>query len=225
MVNKTLIFLAGAAVGSVITYFLTKRVFQKKADDEIAEMYQKYRIEKYGESTAAADEAVKENEKRKEEILNKVRSERNMAEKEEEEPWLPDEERITYGDIASKYKYGNGDHTYRLPYVITEKEWNDPKYKDHSKGLVWNYYIKNGVVTNEMDEELTVHEVQDYLGDEFMEYFRDKPDKEECYVRNDRMRLDILVQKINDFYVDSEEGERNRDEWNSKHEDESENEE
>lgn len=213
--NKAIVFAIGMLVGAGITagvsYFIikkTRKQEEERADKEIHEMELYFKRRR--KAVEEADEAVNENEKKKEEVLNNVRhaieDEAEPVDRIEGETDHDREQRILHEYqeklMANGYqsKYARDIHIRTdLPYVITINEYNDPNFSDYYKDLRFKYF-SDGTVLNELDEELDMHEVEDSIGDEFMEFFRDNPDEEECYVRNDQRRIDYVVQRVHEYY-------------------------
>jgi gas vesicle protein len=190
MLNKALYFIAGAAVGAVVTYFMVNKKAQERADKEVEEVTERLHI-RYKKDEA--DEVVKKNEARKEELLDKVNS--NLS---EAIPEMSPEDKDTfkkYSEIIQRHGYLKR----KTINVITEDDFKDPQFDDYYKQLGYLYYL-DGTVANELDEELEWHEIEDSIGVDFMAYFRDNPKEEICHVRNDERRVDYEIQRVDDFH-------------------------
>lgn len=192
MLSKALYFVVGAAVGAVVTYFVVNKAAQDRADAEINESLERLRASRR-HKREQADEMVKENEARKEELLDKMKSDPT-----EDVPEMPPEDKEVYkkyASIVSRYGALKRDTIN----VITADEFGDRNFDDYYKQLGFTYY-KDGTVANELNEELDWHEVEDTVGVDFMAYFRDNPNADICYVRNDKNRVDYEIQRVDDIY-------------------------
>lgn len=208
MINKALWFIAGTAIGAVTSYFITKKIVKKQIETEKDKEFEAERKrlkaeykEKYDKAGKAASKIVKENEERKEEILNGVSNKRSKHHEESVPVDKPSHadfvENLKIINDAGYTRYGAN----RPPHhVITDEQFNDPKFEDYYKGLIFTYFKQDGTVLNEMDERLDEHEIEDSVGTDFMVYFRDNPDEEECYVRNDNRRIDYTIQCVDEIY-------------------------
>lgn len=203
MLNKTLYFVIGAAVGAVASYFITKKVIsdreRDRADKKIDEIVEMYRS-KYVQVSTKADEVAKRNEERKEELLNDIKQ------SEKPEKAKADYNVVTHDDFVENLKIINEAGYTRYGankpphHVISYEEYNDPKYEDYYKGIEYVYYKGDGTVLDELGEEMDIHEIEDSVGTDFMIYFRDHKDETECYVRNDNRRIDYTVQCEDGYY-------------------------
>lgn len=192
MLVKTLYFLAGAAVGGIATYLIVNKTITQRekdrADKEIKETKEMYK-KKYGKVSAKADEVAKRNDERKEELLERLN---NASESAEYERIRSNYDRTTYMDDQGHVRRNTIQ-------VITPDERDDPKFEDFHKESDYFYYT-DSTVSNELDEELDDYEVENSVGYDFMEFFRDNPNVDECYVRNFDRRTDYTIQRVNKKY-------------------------
>ena len=198
---KALYFLAGAAVGAVASYLITSQVVSKRerdrADKEIEDVKEK--LGRRRKAVDTADAVARENESRKEELLDRaIKSRESEAVPEiPENNYSPEELALkdSYREIITK----NGYLKRSSIHLISTDDFADPNFEDYHKEYAFSYY-KDGTISNELDEELEWHEVEDSIGVDFMAYFRDNPEETECYVRNDDRRIDYVVQRKDELY-------------------------
>ncbi len=83
--------------------------------------------------------------------------------------------------------------------MIDYDQYNDPNYNDYHKEAAYSYY-QDGTVSDELDGELDWRDIENTVGVDFMAYFRDNPDEDLCYVRNNENRVDYTIQRVEGYY-------------------------
>jgi hypothetical protein len=199
---NVLLFTAGAAVGSAVTWYVVKTKYERIAQEEI--------------------DSVKETWARmmREEALNDTSVEDEFIDDDEDDEMDSDEddftsaERIDYSRLASMYNKsgddddtendgeGEGDSTDDVevpsidgPYVITPDEFADGNF-DHS--LYCLTYYSDGVLANDWWEEI---DIDDTIGRDALDHFGDYAE-DIVHVRNKRLEADYEVAQDPRRYAD-----------------------
>lgn len=77
------------------------------------------------------------------------------------------------------------------PYLITEEEFDDPRYEDYEK-IFLTYYADTDDLVDENDETAIINR-EVYVGTEFPFEFGTSEDPDFVHVRNDMMKLDFEI--------------------------------
>lgn len=177
--SKVLIFAAGAAVGSVVTWKLVEEAYKKIAADEIASV-QEYYSDKY-DIVKPADE--------------------DESEDDEEGPVIDQNDIREYAEtlLSNRYTdYANGGVTKEKteevtevrdtkgPYVISPDEYAANNDYDN---ITYTCYA-DGVVTD-MNNQV-MRDVEDILGIHPLDHFGDY-EEDSVYVRNDELEIDYEI--------------------------------
>lgn len=187
------IFLAGAAVGAVASYFFTKEKVEKRAQEDISSM------EKIFKDKYAPDEDVSESENAQGGISEKT------PEPEKEEPTAKAKKPINYGKFEQvkqkilynkplKYDDSNDTKTVRRknntmePYVINEEEFIEMQNEDGWEAMEVNFdpaAANNMYFYDNNGNEVSI----DSVGNEALAYLNDADPDEVVYVRNDEIQM------------------------------------
>jgi hypothetical protein len=184
MNKKLIMFLLGAATGSLFTYLY----FQKKEEVYEPEMGITYTEPTYGSREAYENEKVEEvvEPERKVLVMNKDR----------------------YKKVLNNYS--NSPEAIEesikpvrmLPYAITFEEFCE-KFYNHDKNTI-TYYSKDDVLVDE--DETPVEDPAWTIGSDTLDKFgvgSDDPDV--VYVRNEKLAIDYEVIRIDGYYSPTEE--------------------
>lgn len=185
ILSKILIFAAGAAIGSAVTY----KLVWAKADQTIREETQSVK-DAYG---ARLDEI--------EGIGDKGQPEIDIS---EERDYTKPEEAFTAQDIhdyavtadqyvsyASKPENETPKEVSKMdePYIIQPSEYGE--FEDYEQ-LSLTYYSGDRVLTDDMDE--FIDDADDVVGADFMSHFgENEDDPDSIYIRNDRLKCDYEI--------------------------------
>lgn len=164
--SKIIIFTAGAAIGSVVTWKLVEAKYEQIAREEIESVKDLYFGEKREKSSEEGDDDSEE----------------------------PDQDEYTQliknagyaGDLENKIKEEE-DNTME-PYVISPEEFDEVGYETVSL-----YYFEDGVVTNAITNEV-IDNVEELIGDDFAEHFGEYED-DSVFIRNDYLETDYEILK------------------------------
>lgn len=172
ILSKCIIFAAGAAIGSAVTWKIVKTKYEKIADEEIESVREMYA------KKAAREEDVSEEE-----------PDVNIDEEQIE--------RSDYAKIIEDAEYGEPeeevDDDMVGPYVIPPDDFDEEGYDTISL-----YYYDDGVLENMYTKEI-VENVDELVGKESLTHFGEYED-DSVFVRNDRLRLDIEILRVSGNY-------------------------
>lgn len=166
LLSKIMIFVAGAGIGSAITYKLVKKQYDQIIQEEIDSV--------------------------KEAFSNKPES--TDAEKHEEEEQEP--EKVKYRSIVGEAGYATEsekeeeeEEDMEKPHIISPEEFGDSDY-----AVLTLTYFLDGTVLNDRNKIVT--NVEELIGEGFAKHFGDYPeDPDTVYVRNDNLGIDFEVLK------------------------------
>lgn len=190
LIVKGMIFAAGAAIGSVVTWKMVKTKYEQIAQEEIESVR-----EAFGRGNDDTEEPAENEEENivtagpsvAEEIRGIVEKLGYTAESNEKEE--PNEE--------SKEEEEDEEDMDSKPYVISPDEFGDCEYITVSL----SYYL-DGIVTNEQGK--IVANTDELIGEDFADHFGEYED-DSVFVRNDRLGMDFEILKdYRDYYEDEE---------------------
>ena len=187
------IFLSGAAIGAVASYFFTKEKIEKRAQEDISAM------EKIFKDKYAPDEDNSESENAQGDISEKT------PEPKKEEPVAKAKKPINYGRFEQakqkilynkplKYDDSNDTKTVKRkgnnmePYVINEEEFIEMQNEDGWEAMEVNFdpaAANNMYFYDNNGNEISI----DSVGNEALAYLNDADPDEVVYVRNDEIQM------------------------------------
>lgn len=187
IIFNMLLFTAGAAIGSVVTWKLVKDKYERIAQEEIDSVKETWR-RLQSEGTDDRDES---------DIESEDEGEGEYADEEEDDPIM-----TTYHDLANMYQTGRsaGEETEnggegeedrevpicKAPYVIQPEDFGDGNF-DHELHCLT--YYADGILANDWYETL---EIDDTIGDDALEHIGDYAE-DIVHVRNERLQADYEV--------------------------------
>lgn len=170
--SKFITFVAGAVVGSAVTWKLVKTKYEKIAQQEI-------------------DSVIKEFNRMKEGIEPRIEEE--LAEEKDD----PDERKVEYTNYKSLirdsgYNYEEEfdeeeDKEMIEPYVIPPYEFDENGYE-----TVTLYYYACGTLADQFDE--IVNDIDELIGEDSLSHFGEY-EKDSVHVRNDNLKTDYEILK------------------------------
>lgn len=164
--SKILIFAAGAAIGSAVTWKLLDAKYAKRAEQEIKEIKEYYEG-KYEpteeESDAVEDTNVEYSEEEKEEYLHLVQNYKSEK-----------------GGSASMDTVGTA------PYVIRPEEFDE---LDDYETVSLRHYT-DGVLTD--DDDNIIEDITNTVGEDYASHFGEFED-DSVFVRNERLKTDYEI--------------------------------
>lgn len=162
-------FVAGAAVGSIVTWQLAKKKYEKEIDS-VKETFSGW----LGTKKELDDEPVKTSEPAEIEF-EVTEADLNEYQKELIQLGYNTEENMKKGEPVTMDK----------PYIIAPEEFGENDYETISLT-----YYADRVLADEMDE--VIDNVDDIVGSESLEHFGEYED-DSVFVRNDRLKVDYEI--------------------------------
>lgn len=185
--SKIIVFTAGAAVGSVVTWKIVKTKYEKIAQEEIDSVKELYSA-KVCECSSTTEEESEEAE------------EEDQSYDDETKPFPDRSEREEYNKLVkdSGYKPNQTDENQNSeedddmdkPYVISPDEFGENGYETVSL----TYYEGDGVLTDDIDKPFDEDEIAEYIVPDFADHFGEYED-DSVFVRNDFMKTDFEILK------------------------------
>lgn len=167
--SKVLIFTAGAAIGSVVTWKLLDAKYAKRAESEIEE------IRAYYNSKYASKETPETDLETNEETV-----ERSFTKEEKEE----------YMQIVANYTTGKGGSESMTvgtpPYVISPDEFDTEEDYDT---MSLTYYT-DGILAD--DDDNVIEDIENTVGKDFASHFGEFED-DSVFIRNEVLKTDYEI--------------------------------
>ena len=183
MMNNTLsriiIFAAGAAVGSAVTWKIVSEKYNRMNQEEIQAVRDFYMNREKDSQTEETDEDDEESD--------------------EADVPKPPTQREIYTGVVNGLGYGSEqaplsenneeeDEDVSEPYVISPSEYGELDYETES---LW-YYEGDGVVTTYFGEVIEPEDIPDMIGADFAEHYGEY-EEDSVHVRNDRLKIDFEI--------------------------------
>lgn len=186
--SKVLIFAAGAAIGSIVTWRILKPKYERLVEEEIESVRKAFGV----------NEAPPEDEPTEESDVVDFAELAKQADEEARRKRLRE-----YNDIIQREKYNSSiereEHmSMDEPYVITPEEFDE--HEDYSTEFL-TYYANGVLVKDIYDEIVPDREIPELVGRESLEHFGDYED-ELVHVRNDRLKCDFEISIDTKKYID-----------------------
>ena len=184
------LFTTGAAIGSLVTWKLVKKKYERILQEEIDSFKATYALCMNGVSPEDVDEdpVVDTNIDEDDDFPESVKSEYTELARRYGNPSGDDTETVEEGE-GDDFPYING------PVVISPEEFGNGNY-DHD--LYCLTYYADGILANDWWETLNIEET---IGLEALEHFGDFTD-EVVHVRNEREKADYEVARDPRNYAD-----------------------
>ena len=199
-----LFFAGGAGIGSLITWFVTKKKYQQKLDEAVVKMHETLNTQNVNEPKE--EEVIVEPAKEEPEVTKTIAQNQNnlslendlqkrAAEINREKPNV-----INYNKMVKDLNYiqnaesNDGEYYSEYPYLIKDGmtpygEKEDADGNPYDK--ITLMYYEDGVIADTADE--IIDDIDDTIGTENLSHFGDYPNKDCIYVRNDRLQADFMV--------------------------------
>lgn len=187
LLSNVIMFAAGAAIGSVVTWKFVETKYRQFANDEIESVkahYRKKRKDIENDEEYANDVMVDSRYDNKKSITE-------------------------YADILKNSGYVNNENEIKVeeggaddmddiyaPYVIVPEEF-DTMDEWESKTL---YYYSDGILADEDGNVIT--DIDDLVGDDFYEHFGDYED-DSVHIRNEELECDFEILRDEGSYYDA----------------------
>lgn len=171
-------FTLGAAAGSIVTWLLVKKKYEKQAQDDAQEI-REYYAEKYKDKKPA-------------ELKNEQIRDSSDECEDDYDSDTADIQRIDYANIIKNEGYTNekkGVGTIEdgpAPYVIAPEEYGETK--DYEMVSLTHY--SDGVLADDWDE--VIEDVANTVGANYADHFGEYED-DSVFIRNERLKVDYEI--------------------------------
>ena len=177
MIRDVVIFSAGAAIGSIVTWKLIEAKYKQIADEEIASVKEVFTVRKKTTEDGEEDESEEDSPIIAEEYHNEDKPDLMEYSK------IIDEEGYDSEAIENKPKPVDLDE----PYVISPDEFGE--FDDYEQ-ISLTYYEGDGFLADDMDE--LVDDIENVVGFESLNHFGEY-EEDAVHVRNDRLKADYEI--------------------------------
>lgn len=199
--SNVLLFAAGAAIGSLVTWKVVKTRYERIAQEEInsvKEMWARMNDEESDEESMPEDE----------DELEEVEETELDNDEDDDDDDFDESTMFDYSALASKYKTsgdedendgkGEGDDEVPYingPYVITPGDFGDGNF-DHELHCLT--YYSDGILANDW---WVTFDIDETIGQDSLEHFGDHAE-DIVHVRNERLKADYEVVRDYRNYAD-----------------------
>ena len=183
--KNLLCFVAGAAIGSIVTWKLIEKKYKDLADEEIESVIETFKNRK--------PRITKDNVKEKvEKVINKYKEPKEIVEDivTSERYSIENEEEIDEDDESNYIVNVDNDVEVVTPYVITPEQFGE--YNEYGTKTL-TYYADN-VLTDEIDNPITSDEMVIMIGPDALDHFGEYED-DSVYIRDEMNEMDYEILK------------------------------
>lgn len=173
--NSVITFVAGAFIGSLVTWKFVEKKYEQKAIEEIEAVKEFYRGQDDDTEGPDTEEYLDSESERCEEVREGVLMGGAI------DIPVPQE----YSNLTAKYAGKEVDRVVDRPYIIPPEEYGELDYECISL----NYYA-DGVVADDFDE--IIRDIDELIGEESLSHFGEYED-DAIFVRNDTTRCDYEI--------------------------------
>ena len=180
LLSKTLLFISGAAFGSVITWKIVKTKYEKLAQEEIESVREVYAKKKeYVSSDSVTEEEQEDSDDH--DLVNECKQWcKDLGyTSDDDERAVEDTAEDADNEDEDEDNYGSN------PYVISPEELGDCDYP-----VVTLRYFEDGVLTNNRGK--IISNVDELIGEDSLTHFGEY-EEDSVFVRNDEMGVDYEI--------------------------------
>ena len=183
--KNLLCFVAGAAIGSVVTWKLIEKKYKDLADEEIESVIETFKNRKPRITKDNVKETV-------EKVINKYKEPKEIVEDivTAERYSIENEEEIDEDDESNYTINVDNDVEVITPYVITPEQFGE--YNEYGTKTL-TYYADN-VLTDEIDNPITSDEMVIMIGPDALDHFGEYED-DSVYIRDETNEMDYEILK------------------------------
>ena len=183
--KNLLCFVAGAAIGSVVTWKLIEKKYKDLADEEIESVIETFKNRKSRITKDNVKETV-------EKVINKYKEPKEIVEDivTSERYSIENEEEIDEDDESNYTINVDNDVEVITPYVITPEQFGE--YNEYGTKTL-TYYADN-VLTDEIDNPITSDEMLIMIGPDALDHFGEYED-DSVYIRDETNEMDYEILK------------------------------
>lgn len=183
--KNLLCFVAGAAIGSIVTWKLIEKKYKDLADEEIESVIETFKNRKPRITKDEVKETV-------EKVINKYKEPKETVEDiVTAEGYSTENEEETEEDDESNYTVDvDPGVEVIVPYVITPEQFGE--YNEYGTKTL-TYYADN-VLTDEIDNPITSGEMETMIGPDALDHFGEYED-DSVYIRDKMNEMDYEILK------------------------------
>ena len=182
--KNLLCFVAGAAIGSVVTWKLIEKKYKDLADEEIESVIETFKNRKPRITKDNVKETV-------EKVINKYKEPKEIVEDiVTAERYSIENEEIDEDDESNYTVNIDNDDTVITPYVIEPEQFGE--YNEYGTKTL-TYYADN-VLTDEIDNPITSEEMITMIGPDALDHFGEYED-DSVYIRDEMNEMDYEILK------------------------------
>ena len=182
--KNLLCFVAGAAIGSVVTWKLIEKKYKDLADEEIESVKETFKNRKQRITKDEVKETV-------EKVINKWKEPKETVEDIVTAEGYYTEEEETEEDDESNYTVDVDPGVEVIaPYVITPEQFGE--YNEY--GTKTLTYYADDVLTDEIDNPITSEEMETMIGPDALDHFGEYED-DSVYIRDEMNEMDYEILK------------------------------
>ena len=183
--KNLLCFVAGATIGSVVTWKLIEKKYKDLADEEIESVIETFKNRKPRITKDNVKETV-------EKVINKYKEPKEIVEDivTSERYSIENEEEIDEDDESNYTVNIDNDIEVVTPYVITPEQFGE--YNEYGTKTL-TYYADN-VLTDEIDNPITSEEMVTMIGPDALDHFGEYED-DSVYIRDEINEMDYEILK------------------------------
>ena len=182
--KNLLCFVAGAAIGSVVTWKLIEKKYKDLADEEIESVIETFKNRKPRITKDEVKETV-------EKVINKWKEPKETVEDIVTAEGYYTEEEETEEDDESNYTVDVDPGVEVIaPYVITPEQFGE--YNEY--GTKTLTYYADDVLTDEIDNPITSEEMETMIGPDALDHFGEYED-DSVYIRDEMNEMDYEILK------------------------------
>lgn len=183
--KNLLCFVAGAAIGSVVTWKLIEKKYKDLADEEIESVIETFKNRKPRITKDNVKETV-------EKVINKYKEPKETVEDivTAERYSIENEEEIDEDDESNYTVNVDNGIEVITPYVITPGQFGE--YNEYGTKTL-TYYADN-VLTDEVDNPITSDEMVTMIGPDALDHFGEYED-DSVYIRDEMNEMDYEILK------------------------------
>ena len=191
-ITNILVFAAGAAIGSAVTWKVLKTKYDRLVQEEIDSVKEAF-SDRFDNEQELGDESEDDDESEEEDSSEPSRKTNwsNLEDILDEEEPFTDEEKNEYEKIASNYageKGGVEDMFFKAPYVISPLDFGE---LDDYNQIELTYYL-DGILEDE--DYHIVTDADELIGPDALNTFGEYED-DSVFVRNERLSTDFQILK------------------------------
>lgn len=183
--KNLLCFVAGATIGSVVTWKLIEKKYKDLADEEIESVIETFKNRKPRITKDEVKETV-------EKVINKWKEPKETVEDivTAEGYSIENEEEIDEDDESNYTVNVDNDIEVIIPYVITPEQFGE--YNEY--GTKTLTYYADDVLTDEVDNPITSDEMVTMIGPDALDHFGEYED-DSVYIRDETNEMDYEILK------------------------------